>query len=96
MSYNFGIAICNLLGSNQVYDAQNLLQRLVFVHCQRFLVDKSGTEQTREFSKTDKGVRGYAILEHICSLIAGNHCAYCINEFQCAPVCSQVLHCKGS
>ena len=68
LKHSFRTAICDLVASNQVLSVQICLQRLCFDHCQRFLVDKSGSKQTHKYSKTDKGV-GAQTLEHVCSVI---------------------------
>ena len=44
---SFRTAICDFVGSNQVFGAQNFLQSPFFAHYSRFLVDKSTAKRTR-------------------------------------------------
>ena len=46
--HSFRTAICDFLGSHQVFSAQKILQRLLFVHCKQFLVDKAGRKRTQQ------------------------------------------------
>ena len=48
LKHSFRTAICDFMGSNQVFSPQSVLQRLFFVHCQQFLVDKAGSKQTQQ------------------------------------------------
>ena len=43
----------------QKFDAKNMLQRLVIVHCQRFLVNKPGIKRAHKYDKMKKGVDGH-------------------------------------
>ena len=51
LKHSFTTVICDFRGGNQVWRAQNVLQRLLFIHCQRSFVEELGSEK---YSKANK------------------------------------------
>ena len=63
LKHDFTTMNRNFMGTNQTFSTRFLLQSPVFVHCQRFLVDESGSKQTHKYSRTDKGADAHSELD---------------------------------
>lgn len=85
LKHSFRMIICDLMDSNQIFSIQRFLQWLFLPHWQRFLVGKSGSKQTHENSKNDKGVRWWIKA----GTRALNSRGRRTNKSEQAPVCFQ-------
>ena len=72
--HSFKTAMCDSMGNDQVLNAHDVLQRLIFVHCQRFLVGKSRSKQRYQGAQgqtrcTSTGTHAFSQCGYITNII---------------------------